>query len=274
MELETADILAMFPDAQPLSRGGQKAVYTVMHHEYGSCVLKIGKGRSSSALERVRREFEVLRALDTPCFPKAYQLERYPDGRFFILEERLDAVPLSVRICDYTDYRVASRIAADVVSGLRLLWERRVVHRDVKPDNILVSREGFVHIIDLGIARLLDEISVTHDLAPMGPCTPIYAAPEQLANRKREIDYRCDQFSLGIVYAQLLLGGRHPFDPTIAGGGESVLENIFSGRWAKDRLPGDCAKLVILVLQQLLGMEPHQRYRNPEQLEVALRALT
>lgn len=273
MDFGTDDILAEYPGAIPLSSGGQKVVYTIEHPQFGVCVLKIGKSSSSNALERVRREFFVLGELDSPLFPKSYELHEYSGGRFSIVEEKLSAIPLSDRLSDFASIDAASRIAAEILSGLRLLWDRRVIHRDIKPDNILIGASDSVHIIDLGIARLLDEVSLTHDMAPMGPCTPIYAAPEQLANRKGEINYRCDQFSLGIVYAQLLLGGRHPFDPEIVGTGESVLANIFSGTWAISSLPEQNAAAVLPILSRLLGPEPHQRYRDPGKLQQALQEL-
>lgn len=274
MILETADILAEFPGAVELAAGGQKVVYAVDDPRHGPCVLKIGKGNSRSALERVRREVEVLQSLESEFFPKAYLLEQLPDGRFFILEERISGQPLSERIGDFADPASASALMAQVITGLRLLWDRRIVHRDVKPDNLIVSSGGQIRIIDLGIARLLDEISVTHDFAPMGPCTPIYASPEQLANRKGEINYRCDQFAIGIVYAQLLLEGRHPFDPTVTGSGDSVLANILANNWARDDVRARAGDRALKLVEKLLGREPFLRFRDTIALEQAFRELS
>jgi serine/threonine protein kinase len=155
--------------------------------------------------------------------------------------------------------------------GLHELWSRRVVHRDVKPDNILIrNTDGSPCIIDLGIARLLDRTSLTVSYLPQGPCTPPYAAPEQLTNRKARIDWRTDQFALGIVLAQLLLAGRHAFDPAAVGVGDSVPDNIAGGHWARDLVRAVAGHLLHDVLIKMLGPEPHQRFRTPGSLHEAL----
>ena len=167
----------------------------------------------------------------------------------------------------------AAHLIGEIVVGLRELWDRGVVHRDVKADNLLLTVDGQPRIIDLGIARLLYLESLTYSLAPLGPCTPAYAAPEQLANRKSEINHRADQFALGIVFAQLLLRGEHPFSPVLVGEGDSTVENIVSGKWATDLLDGDQLAPVKPVVVKMLGHEPYQRFRRPDDLSTALTSI-
>jgi serine/threonine-protein kinase len=101
----------------------------------------------------------------------------------------------------------------------------------------------------------------------------VYAAPEQLKNRKAQIDTRSDQFALGIVFLQLLLGGVHPFDPTIAGG-DSIVQNILVGRWARDRIGMlGLSPAWTALAARLLAAEPFGRFRNSSTLMEALTAL-
>jgi serine/threonine-protein kinase len=159
----------------------------------------------------------------------------------------------------------ALRFVRHLAAALKLLWDRRIVHRDVKPDNILVKADNTPVVIDLGIARLLDSESLTVSHAARGPCTPVYAAPEQLRNRKAMIDPRTDQFALGIVLVQLLLKGAHPFDPNLVGAGDSVVHNILAGRWYCPA-PPLVSPATQSITRRLLGSEPHERFRSSQML--------
>lgn len=267
------DIVRNYDDAVKIGEGGQKVVFSIHHPIYGPCVLKIGQSRSNQTLERIRREFSVLASLDSSHFPKCYSLDVVADHRFVVLEQALPGTPLTEILTEFNSFDRSLHFAANLVKALSLLWERRVIHRDVKPANILIGANDHVFVIDLGIARLLDEISLTHTFAARGPCTPVYAAPEQLRNRKHEINHRCDQFAVGIVLAQLLLGGRHPFDPNVVGNGDSTVENILLGNWASAAAPISHNTQLLQLLARMLAREPHARYRTPNQLMGALSSI-
>ncbi len=269
-EFNYEDIIARYNVVATLGHGGQKIVFEVDHPQHGPCVLKIGIFKSSVSLERVNREVETLQAISSDYYPQQFAFKVVDDHRFYILEEKIDGKPLSAKICDFATVSAATTLTLEIVDGLMLLWDRRIVHRDVKPANIIITPAGNPRIIDLGIARLLDLASLTHSLAPLGPCTPNYASPEQLQNRKHEINHRADQFCIGIIYGQLLLGGCHPFDPSIVGQGQSIVDNIMNGKWARDSLQSADFATVLPVLSKMLATEPHRRYRSPEALRAAL----
>lgn len=88
--------------------------------------------------------------------------------------------------------------------------ERHIVHRDIKPDNILRSKSGEWYLIDFGIARALDMNSLTLTTMQIGPHTPGYGAPELFQYTKKDIDSRADIFSLGVVVFEAVTG-THPF---------------------------------------------------------------
>ena len=116
-------------------------------------------------------------------------------------------------------------------------------------------------IIDLGIARCLDLDSITHTLNLMGPCTPVYAAPEQLLNQKQLINPRTDFFSLGIIILQLFLG-HHPFDPRVLKNNNNIVENIVSNTFLQPRKSKTCSQAFEELVCCLLKKYQHHRFRN------------
>jgi len=120
---------------------------------------------------------------------------------------------------------------------------------------------------------MLDSTSLTQTFAPYGPRTPAYASPEQIENRKKEIDFRSDQFNLGIIFAQLILAGEHPFSPDIVGNKQSILENILDGKWAAEQIARLVSEQSFIVISRLLGHEPYQRYRKADEFHQAVKDL-
>ena len=267
-----SEILGRYPQRQELKEGGQKTVYIVQDPVRGSCVLKIGH-TTPAGLDRLCREVEILSALCTPWFPRQYEFHTDSDRNFAILEERLDASPLSDHLSPPWTLSKAAAYMSMVVCAMQELWHKKIVHRDLKPDNLLVTAEGHPRIVDLGIARVIIEgLSLTKTVSPVGPCTPPYAAPEQLINAKRSIDFRTDQFTLGIVLAQLLTGGVHPFDPAELGG-ESIVMNILTVDWRPSPQLFASHPTACVVLARMLSKPMHQRYRKPDDLRKVLLAL-
>ncbi len=266
------DVLLRFKNARSLLEGGQKKVFLVDDPKYGEVVLKVGCCASQSAMKRISREVSILLELDSRYFSKHLYFEALDGNRFFTLEEFIKGKTLNYHFTDYAAESGVLGLMSELVKGLQILWERRIVHRDLKPQNIIITSKGPV-IIDLGIARVLDLDSLTQTYAPFGPCTPDYASPEQLRNRKRDIDHRSDQFSLGVVIAQLILSGGHPFDPRRLGG-DSVPHNILSGNWAKAAIKEKVSSHFFTALERLLGVQPYQRFRTAGELLVAFRIET
>lgn len=271
-KLRVDDILNRFASPQYLGGGGQKQVYRVKHADLGTVVVKIGTFGSPQELERVRREVDVLRAINSPYFPKQYACDVVDATRYLIIEELIPGEPLHLSFHRFSTERDVLTLLYHLITGMGLLWSRRVVHRDLKPANIMIA-DDHPRIIDLGIARLLDSTSLTMSIAPFGPCTPNYASPEQLTNQKPGIDHRSDQFTLGIVSAQLLLGGQHPFDPRLVGQGASIPENILHGAWDANSLAKRCSAKVFNLIRRMLGAQPYMRYRRYEDLTQAIAAV-
>lgn len=243
-----------------LAKGGQKKVYGASHQLHGEIVVKVGDFGVTSSIDRITREVRLLTQVDSRFYPKQYEYLVEPlSQRFLIAEQRLDAVELSHVKDKFSEDREIIGLLRYLVCALNEIWERRVVHRDLKPANILITSNGEPRIIDLGIARFLEESSLTETVAVSGPATPMYSAPEQLKNLKNAINHRTDFFNLGILTAELMLGF-HPFDPLRAGGG-CYVDNIIKGNYVK---PGmDRSNKLREFVERCLEVQPHKRFRTP-----------
>lgn len=241
---------------------GQRKVYRINHNIYGECILKIGKCLSSNSMERMKRETEILRSIDSESFPRNYDFKYNENGEFLIIEEYIKSRPLQEVIDIFKGNEKKSfSFLLEIVDGLDKLWKMRVVHRDLKPENILVKDNIKPVIIDLGIARVLDEKSLTLTIQPNGPCTPIYASPEQWENDKESIDMRTDFYSIGIIVAEMILG-EHPFSPKVVGEGISILENLSKNKYKLQYEGITLSKEGESLINRLLKRRPYERIRN------------
>ncbi len=157
------------------------------------------------------------------------------------------------------------RLLSSLIKGLSIIWDKNIVHRDLKPENIIIRPSGLPCIIDLGIARFLDLEALTKTISPFGPCTPIYAAPEQLNNNKNLIDPRTDFFGLGIISLELFLGV-HPFDPNIIGNHYSIVENIMQNIYVLETETVKKNNSISELANKMLKTQPYQRFRNYQML--------
>lgn len=153
-----------------------------------------------------------------------------------------------------------------------MLWnhDKRLVHRDIKPDNILIRPSGEVVIIDLGLVRETGSPGITQTAHPFGPMTAAYAAPEQTVNDKHAISFKTDFFALGIIGYQLL-SGTNPFAPSPRTSFAQVMLNV------QQLIPPTLHTLDLAspefstLIERLLEKQPYKRFRTPDQLISALK---
>lgn len=256
------DTIGACRDIQVLAEGGQKVVFSAIHPVHGPVVLKRGQYPHPGALERIGREVGLLANINSQYYPKHYGfIVEAATREFLIIEERIDGNPLFDCMERFSREEEIIGLLKALVEALDILWEQRVVHRDIKPQNIIIKPNGQPVVIDLGIARLLDLSSLTLPGAPIGPCTAIYAAPEQLKNQKLIIDVRSDFYALGLLVLQLRLG-YHPFEPERVGQGESIPDNIINGRYVLPEQMSKSSEPFCELVRRLLATEPYQRFRN------------
>ncbi|MFN7975417.1 MAG: protein kinase [Acidobacteriota bacterium] len=168
-----------------------------------------GKKDAEEMLDRFRRECKLLGACSHPNVVAMYDAgEDEPTGTMFLVMERVEGIDLQSlqKGAGKLPPEQVQEIALGLARALEAAHARGIVHRDVKPSNILLAVDGTVKLTDIGIARTAGD-QITREGTVVG--TPTYLAPEQLVGNA-PLDGRADLFSLGIVLYQLL-SGRHPF---------------------------------------------------------------
>jgi serine/threonine protein kinase len=259
---------------EPLGAGGMGAVYLCLHkimrRPVAVKVLPAAQADDPGAVERFHREAQAVAQLRHPNIVGAHDVDR--DGKFhFLVMEFVDGVSLQdlVRRRGPLDPIRAAHYVHQAALGLEHAHEAGLVHRDVKPANLLVDRQGVVKILDLGLARFFRDTreSVTQKYdgnAVLG--TADYLAPEQAVD-SHNVDIRCDIYSLGMTF-YFLLAGRGPFQDG------SVAEKLI---WQQVRTPKPIRELrpdvpegLAAVLEKMIAKDPAQRYQTPAAAAAAL----
>lgn len=199
-------------ELQPLAAGGYKQVIAARHPTDGNVVLKLI--RPGVSPEEIRREILAVQRVRSPRVPRIFEdgvVTSQLGDVVWIREQRvlgegvrqlLARGPLVLTELIHMGLHILEALADAEGVG--------IVHRDVKPDNIIRDRAGDYWLLDFGIARHLELQSLTATAAPFGKLTLGYAPPEQCRNLKAEIDSRADLFALGITLYECATG-THPF---------------------------------------------------------------
>ena len=282
-----------------LGSGGVGRVYLAARADQAfekQVALKVIK-RGMDTDDLVRRfvsERQILAQLDHPNIAKLLDGGATEDGRPFLVMEAVDGVPID-RWCADNALGVDDRIALclAVCEAVQFAHRNLVIHRDLKPGNILVNRDGEPKLLDFGIAKLLDPQRFPETVLPTAPgwraMTPEYASPEQV--RGEVVTTGTDVYSLGVVFYELLTG-RRPVElpdltPTTIENAvchteprrasrvahEAVVNsetNVYGNldaRQLERRLAGDLDDILGMALEK----EPDRRYPSVGQLAADLR---
>lgn len=253
-------IIRTFPES------GQKQVLLVEHDQYGLVMLKVVEGNNA----RVKREIQIVNENKFEHVPQILEVDEFDingHAGLYIFEEYIDGESLKNYLNKgKMNLEEALILTEQLLKIIVQMEKRHIVHRDIKPDNILRSKTGDWYLIDFGIARALDMQSLTLTEVQMGPHTPGYGAPELFQYTKKDIDSRADIFSLGVVVYEAVTG-THPFIR-----GDEIDRNEI---WYKTitivpqsvEIEGDVDMLFIGLLQTY--MQKHVT-RRPETAEKAL----
>src|SRR5436309_6791036 len=214
-----AKMLGEFGDyelLEEIGRGGQGVVFRARQRSLNRTValkvIGLGQWATKAHLKRFRREAEAAASLDHPCIVPIYEVGERDGSCYFSmkfveggqLDEVIHRTPMSIR--------QASEVIAKVARTVHYAHEHGILHRDIKPGNILLDTNGEPHLTDFGLARLVEsESTVTRTLEVLG--TPSYMAPEQAAGNNTKLTCATDVYGLGAVLYQLLSG-----HPPFAGG--------------------------------------------------------
>lgn len=200
-----------------IGEGGMGKVYRaarVGSLESNYVIKVFSATQDAQALARFRRECEVMAALDHPNIVKVFAAGQEGTLPYLVLEY-VEGPTLQELVEERGrfNWKSATRAVKQIASALAGAHEQNVIHRDIKPHNILVARGGILKVFDFGLAKTMDSKVVSHAGEILG--SPAYMAPEQWGDH--EVDHRVDLYALGVVYYVLLTGqlpfkGRTPAD--------------------------------------------------------------
>ena len=201
---------------EEVGRGGQGVVFRArqksLNRTVALKVISLGQWASEAHLKRFRREAEAAASLDHPGIVPIHEVgER--DGQCYFSMQFIEGGQLDEVVRrEPMPIRRAVELIAKVARTVHYAHEHGILHRDIKPGNILLDKNGEPHLTDFGLARLLDtQSSVTRTIDVLG--TPSYMAPEQAAGETTKLSKATDVYGLGAVLYQLLTG-----QPPFAGG--------------------------------------------------------
>ena len=260
-----------FQIVEEIGRGGMATVYKAYQTTLGRYVaLKVLPPffqQDTQFLRRFDQEARAAAQLDHPNIVKIYEAGE-ADGLHFIAMEYVEGESLQDllrRTGRPLDLATTAHIIAQVASALDYAHARGVVHRDVKPSNILLTRDGRAVLTDFGIARAAGFSRLTQTGAVVG--TPEYMSPEQA--RGQEPDRRSDVYSLGVVLYQML-AGVVPFSSTTP---HAVLyAHIHNPPPPLARYNPAVIPAVQRIVQRALVKDPQQRYQQAGEIVAALQA--
>jgi serine/threonine protein kinase len=227
------------------------------------------------SLERTTRELSAMERCEHPNIARLFAISEFAfDGsqHLVTLEEFLPGGTLSLRLKDGQLSRPEiCAMALQLADGVAHIASIGLVHRDLKPDNILFREDRVTPVIvDFGLVRDLADSSLTESWFIRGPGTPFFAPPEQLRNEKAMIDWRADQFSLGVLLAVSLFG-LHPYQaegtPT-----QQVVERVAQRSAHPDSFLKAATQADLDLLVKMTAPWPVDRFRTPRELCEAWKA--
>ncbi|MEY3173125.1 MAG: Serine/threonine-protein kinase PrkC [Planctomycetota bacterium] len=258
--------LGDFELRRELGQGGMGRVYLARQTSLDRLVaiktLSRELAKKPDFVTRFEREARAMAKIDHPNVVKIYAVDSF-QGIHFAAIEYIDGRSIQKELDERGRLSVgdALHVAIICAEALRHAHLENMIHRDIKPDNILVTRRGVVKVADFGLAKAVDEdVSMTQSGTGLG--TPLYMAPEQARNAKH-VDQRVDIYALGATLYHMLTG-KLPFT------GRTTLEVIMAkekGACASARsLRPEVPEKLDLILDRMLAKDPKHRYGNCEEL--------
>ena len=266
-------ILGDFKISKKLGQGGMGTVYLAQQISLDRpCALKVMMkelARKPGFMERFIREARAMAKINHPNVVQCYGVYE-EKGLNFVAMELMDGQSMQDWVEELGKLPVPDAILVTVVvaEALQHAHDLNMVHRDIKPDNLLVTKKGIIKVADLGLAKSVDEdMSMTQSGTGLG--TPHYMPPEQARNAKH-VDNRCDIYALGVTLYHFLTG-KVPF------AGDSLVELITNKEKGvfqpAHRVNSQVPERLSLICDKAMAKDPKHRYQHMRELVKDLESL-
>lgn len=251
---------------KPIGKGGMAHIYMAIQGSLDRVVVikQMMKNLNSEAQARFRREAKLCANLHHKNIVEIYDYFR-EGGEHYLVMEFIDGFSLADVIEKQAPLNpvIAASIAREVCKALICAHKNGIIHRDIKPKNILISKEGIVKLTDFGVARDIGGPDLTTTGAIIG--TPFYMAPEQAGGGK--VSFQSDIFSLGVVLYEMVTGKK----PFVAEENQGIITKICRGQYRSPFwLDPHHSWRLSRIINRAMKRNPKSRYRSAEDM---LRAL-
>lgn len=254
-----------YPVVRILGAGGMGVVYEVRDPVLPrTLALKLIKQNlaSANARERFLREASVLAKIQHPNVVKVHKLGKTHEGPY-IVEELIPGRPLSEAMDDDLPFELVARVTRDLARALGAVHAQGILHRDLKPGNVILRENGSPVLLDFGLAREVDAETLTKTGQPLG--TPAYMSPEQArGTTSSALTPATDVYGLGAILYSLLTRGATPFE----GHAMHVIFQILNAEAPAPASHGrDVPPALEAICQVAMTRDPTQRYASMRALE-------
>jgi hypothetical protein len=253
---------------EEIGKGGMGLVYRaediILQRDVALKFLPPGLATDDQARERFIREARAASVLDHPNICTIHEIDETEDGQLFIvmpcypgenLADTINRGPLGID--------EVLRIAIQVSGGLARAHAKGIIHRDIKPGNVMVTPDGVAKIMDFGLARLASATGLTRDGIALG--TAAYMSPEQACGSA--IDHRTDIWSLG-VSLYLMVTGRAPFSGEYE---QAIVYSILNTEpEPMARIRADVPPELDAIIAKCMAKDRDDRYRDAQELQAAM----
>jgi serine/threonine protein kinase/Tfp pilus assembly protein PilF len=287
MAVSTGTKLGRYEIRAKIGAGGMGEVYlaedTRLHRNVALKILPAELAANKDRMRRFEQEARAAAVLNHPNIATIYEIAEH-EGAHFIAMEFIDGVTLRAKIHkQQTELRKLLRYLQHAAEGLGKAHAAGVVHRDLKPDNIMITRDGHVKILDFGLAKLIEPplaeggnedaataIMQQHSTPGVIMGTVGYMSPEQAQGKTKEIDQRSDIFSFGCILFEAATG-RKPFK------GDSLIKSLHMVVYepppsVADSNPSAPPELQRIV-RRCLAKDPEDRYQSIKEVAIELKEL-
>lgn len=244
-----------------VAKGGMGAVFKAVHPTLKRNVIikKLTIRGNAAILERFKREAQILMDLNDPRIVKLFDYFKEGNSHYIVLEH-VDGMSLDMLLKKrrYLSGALSLYVFLDVCRALKYAHDNGVIHRDIKPGNILISKNGAIKLADFGIAATADgdEEGLTKEGTTLG--TPSYMPPEQINNSKN-VTKSADIYAMGVMLYEMVTG-KKAFPGNFSA---ETLMLIQKGKYpAARKVNPDTPKIITKLLRKMIRPNPRKRYQD------------